>query len=275
MRLLRSGVWFALVLMWPAAAQASLIAKLLYRLHSATAPKYVQKAKLTGQETQSFKLHKAQASDILAPLQHYLDGIDKAGGAVQVRESDNALIVTAFPEDLLRVGALIPDIDHVYDNANAQAREMLVTQSLMKAIRNHGGMAVASRNIDHPAPRAKNGLASAPVAPSTPGAMPSVPSHSRSRDEEDMAPNPVHRWARSPTLSQFEVVGWLQDSRGYTVVLNNQGQRFLYHQGRLHGGYDPRSEPIQGISGSIRNHQLILNDRQGSVSLNMLKWRTL
>ena len=90
-----------------------------------------------------------------------------------------------------------------------------------------------------------------------------------------MSPFPARRAINNPTLSQFEVVGWMQDEQGYMVVLTNQGQRFLYRHGKVRGGYSPKAAPLEGIDGSVRDHQLILNDGQNHVSLKMLKWRTL
>jgi hypothetical protein len=267
MRFLRPWLLMSLALLLPMHAHASLLAKFFFFLRTTTAASPAPKPKLVGQETRSFKLQKAHAEDLLIPIQHYLDGISKMGGAVQIRTADNALVATDYPENLLRLSALIPDIDQVYSNANAQARQMLVTQSLMKAIRNHPDSTVTTRSAgDHTASlRINNGPDS--LAPST--------RRSHAHDEDDMGPVPARRAMDSPRLSQFEVVGWMQDDQGYMVVLNNGGERFLFRHGKLRGGYNPKATPVQGISGAIHDQELTLNDGQTHISLKMLKWRSL
>ena len=123
--------------MLPVSAHASLLAKLYFYLRTSVASTPAPKAKLAGQETRAFKFRKAHAADLLVPVQSYLNGITKVGGSVQLRAADIALVATYYPENLARLSSLFPDLDQVYENENAQARQMLVTQNLMKAIRNH------------------------------------------------------------------------------------------------------------------------------------------
>ena len=120
-------------------------------------------------------------------MQNYLNGI-KQNRRIRPdpRNPDNALVATDFPENLsARLGALIPDIDQVYDNPDEMARQMLVTQSLMKSIRGHAGFAVAT---SRPSDR---GAAAAPAATPAPVAWTySGNAHAevstRSRDEDDI-----------------------------------------------------------------------------------------
>ena len=67
----------------------------------------------------------------------------------------------------------------------------------------------------------------------------------------------------------------MKDDEGYFVVLKNEDRRFVFRRGKLHGGYDPRSEPIAGVSGSIHDNRLILIDPRGQISLKIMKWRDL
>jgi hypothetical protein len=275
MRYIRLILLFTLAASLPQVSHASLLAKFFsYVRHKAETPPNI-KEKQAGQETRAFKMTKANAHDLEPVIQHYLDGVIKTGGAVQVRESDNALVVTAFPDNLETLAYLLPDVDHPYENSNAMARQMLATQSLMKAIRTHGGLAVAStRNVERAAP-VRGVTATGPASGTVFTVKTShVPSR-RSRDEDDMKPNPKRRVVNSPSLGTFEVVGWMKDDDGYFVVLKNEDRRFVFRRGKLHGGYDPRSEAIAGVRGAIHDNRLILTDPRGQISLKILKWHDL
>ena len=287
MRIPRFAILLGIVAGLPQASHASWIAHLIYSFHerSAAATLPTTKPKAAGQDTRAFKLNKANAKDVANPVQHFLDGISKAGGSVQIRESDNALIVTDTPENLARLAALMPQIDQPYDNSNAMARQMLVTQNLMKAIRAHRG--------EYATASARPALSGASNGPRMPAAatppptgvlgvvtpLPMMPAYvfPRHRDADDMLPNPKPRWAETPSLGQFEIVGWMKDEYdGYVIVLKNEDRRFVYHHGRLHGGYNPRGQVIAGVSGSIENQRLILKDfRKGTVTLPIMKWHDL
>lgn len=287
MRISRFAVLLGIVAGLPQASHASWIAHLIYSFNerSAAATLPTPKPKAAGQDTRAFKLSKANAKDVANPVQHFLDGISKVGGSVQIRESDNALIVTDTPQNLARLAALIPQIDQPYDNSNAMARQMLATQNLMKAIRAQGGdYAVAST------PRPSVGASSvsrmpAAAMPPTVGVsgvtmpVPTMPAYvlPRHRDADDMLPNPRPRWVETPSLGEFEIVGWMKDEHdGYVIVLKNEDRRFIYQHGTLRGGYDPRGRIIEGVSGSIENQRLILKDfRKGTVTLPIIKWHDL
>lgn len=272
---------FCLIVGLTVPGQASMLARFFAYLHPSSVTRHEKKSRQPGQDVRAFKLSKAKAADLLVPIENYLDNAGKtATGDVQVREADNALVVTDFPDNLNRLAVLISDIDQSYDNPNPMARQMLATQALMKSIRNRGMVNLASAAPS----RRPSGTSSLPPAESSSSLpLPLPGSLSRllpsivipSSDEEDMRQAPVRRWVASPTLQQFQVVGWMRDDSGYTVVLSNEGSRFVYRAGRLHCGYDPRSEPVEGIRGMIQNNRLILIDRMGQVSLKMMKWRDL
>jgi|GEM_PF-2824613 len=261
----------------PQQAQASLLAKLFFYFRTSTASSAPKKQKLEGQFTKSFKLRKAKAQDVVIPVQNYLDGISKTGGSVQVRETDNSLVVTDFPENVQNLSTLMEDIDQVYANADPMARQMLVTQNLMKSIRLHAGAFSTTASANHsvaPSDKAVVPPAVVPVNPPPLGVGSEKFSRSR-KEEEEFTAHPVIRSILNPSLGQFEVVGWIKDEKGYTVVLTNEGRRFVYKAGKIHGGYDTRSEPVAGLTGVVHDEQLILNDQRTHVSLKMLKWHSL
>lgn len=259
-------------------ADASWLARMLAKARrAAEGEKSTIQPKLAGQETKAFVLRKAKAEDLKMTVFNFINGIDKQGGSVQVRTSDNALIVTAFPEAMNRLAPLIADVDKPYDHPNADARQMLANQAFLAAIRKRGGSDYTAL-VSRPAAAPVGGAAAAP-APGAPAGVvpvsePLVPGMALlSEDELEVRRQPKSRWVVSPTLQQFEVVGWVKDTDGYTVVLNNQGARFVYKNGSLRHGYSNRADKVKGISGLIQGKDLILRDAMGQVKLPMMKWK--
>jgi hypothetical protein len=223
-----------------------------------------------GQEVRTFKLKKVRVAEIEAPLQNYLDGI-KSDGDLFANAADNSLVVTDTPENLSRMAVLLRDLDVVYDNPNPMARQMLITQNMMKSIR---GMVASNPSFMS---RGKLGTAigtqvqtaASPAPVNVATINPMAPRHDS--DEENIGRTPWRIISNTPTLGSFEMIGWMRDNDGMMVVLNNQGERYVYRHGRVHPG-TPRAKPLSGIVGTIEHQRLILRDPlQGQRILNLQK----
>lgn len=240
--------------------------------------------RLPGQEVKNFKLKNVKVDDVVEPLQSYLDGI-KSDGDLFANPAENVLVATDFPENLAKLGAIVKEIDQVYDNPNAMARQMLITKNMLKAIRTisgNGGVAVATRRASVLGALADKAAA----ASSAPGAAPvfapgmrgpaNVPtfgpwSGRRDIDDDAVARTPWRVITTSPLLSTYQMVGWMRDEDGILVVLSNQGERFFYRRGKIHPGF-LRAKPLEGLEGRVEQQRLILRDvRQGQVSINLQK----
>jgi len=228
-----------------------------------------QKNKQPGQEVHTFKLRKAKTTDLLEPLESYLNGLGGTGFITELK-AENALVVTDFPETLNRLKILVPEIDQAYDHPNAAARKMIVTQNLMKAIRTRAVATGAGLPVR---------MSGAAYSPSTmPGAttpsqalLPSAQVGALVNELDEFGTETWRRLEESYSIQAFQVVGWVKDETGYTVVLNNQGERFLYRNGRIRYGYNGRGAALPGITGTIQGQRLTLANALGKVSLKMVK----
>jgi len=232
-----------------------------------------QKSKQPGQEVVTFKLRKAKTADLVEPLENYLQGLGGTG-FITVLQTHNALVVTDFPETLDRLKIIIPDLDQAYEQPNPDARKMIVTQNLMKSIRLRAIATGAIRPVrtggDTPFGAPRNFPTGLPGLPGllTPG--PRVGPLVKELDEMGGA-EAWRRLEESYSIQAFQVVGWVKDGTGYTVVLNNQGNRFLFRAGRIRQGYNGKGKALDGITGTIHGMQLTLANTQGKVSLKMVK----
>jgi len=224
-------------------------------------PQARAKIRTENQKVRSFKLQRAHAEDLVKPLQHYLDTINSQGSLV-LDESGNALIATDDPEVLLRLESLIKIMDQPYDNPNAMARQMLASQQMMKAIRGMAPMVAASASQGSTAART-------PGFSTPPASAPVTPWVAYSGHDDVSLPTRI--LDERPPIGGFQLIGWIEDSRGVVIVLRNSGQRYIYHQGKLLYGSMASKDYLQGFSGAIKSKHLIITDKkQGTVSLSMV-----
>jgi len=224
-----------------------------------------------GQELLTFKFKKAKAEDVQKPLESYMEGLGGTG-FVTLMPQENALVITDFPQTLARLKILLPDIDQLYDHPEAGVRRMRVMQALLKSIRSHPMPALDGRPV-----RALPGAPDRVPLPGKPGVLPplspllSAPPRQFVKETDELSRETWRRLEDTYSIRAFQVVGWVKDHAGYMVVLNNQGNRFLYRNGRVREGYKGTGRQLPGISGSIQNMRLTLVDIQGKVSLPMIK----
>ena len=225
-----------------------------------TSKQRVNRAALPGQKVRIFRLAKAQSSDLVELLEHYLDGIHSQGSILSDSNA-NALVVTDGPDNLQRIEALIKAMDCPFDNPDKRARQMLASQKMLKAIRDLKPIEAAPLGASSSAVSFGGGTVSGPYVAYPKGI-------SLQKEEE----RPVRRLLdEPPPLLAFYVVGWVRDEKGYIIVLRNNGQRFVFRGGRvLYGGLGNK-DSVPNLSGEVLGGRLILREgTQRFVTLKMI-----
>jgi len=274
----RSMKWLRFVLavgvvLWMSAAPAQASLWFMKLFSSATAgPTYHarRQSALPGQKVKMFRLHQANAEDLLQPLLNYLDGIHSAGSLV-IDAKENSLIATDDPDTLNVLQALIGGMDRPYANANKMARRMLATQQMMKTIH---ALSLQVPGAARAAPGAAAGAAGAAAAlPALARQTAPAPAGISGSDRAFSSSDEEFRLRvleERPPLRAFEILGWMKDDQGTLVVLRNSGQRYIYRRGKLLVGSLNSTHYLKGIRGEIKGERLVLTDMdQGNFALSM------
>jgi hypothetical protein len=279
---MRRGFFFsALVLLLSSPSQGFFNFKMFWPFGEEQAAPKPRAERPKGQKVKTFKLERAHSEDLLLSLQNYLKLIKSQGDIISNPEA-NTLIVTDSNENLSRMAILVREMDQVYSNPKPFARKMLANQNMMRAMRTLALQAPGAVTAELASGvRGTEGFAAPPTAGAVAMAGPAVsavpgsigaPIQATGKDLEEMHAGPRRIMDDQPLLQAYKVIGWLQDGRGYLVVLRNQGQRYIYRGGKIHFGSVSNEDFVDGVSGIVRGSRLILSDnKQTVVSLPMTR----